>query len=123
MRKPEIDKIQGRLRRHRRVRAKIKGTKEKPRLSVFRSLKDVFVQVIDDEAGQTLIGLSSRGLKPSRENPHKGKLSSAYEAGLAIAQKAKEKNIQVICFDRGGYLYHGRVKAVAEGARAGGLKF
>lgn len=123
MREWARNKIQGRLRRHRRVRAKIRGTAQKPRLSVFRSLKNIFVQIIDDEKGQTLAGLSTKGLKPTKGNPFKGKAALSYEAGLLIAKKALEKGIKEVCFDRGGYLYHGRVKAVAEGARAGGLKF
>lgn len=105
------------------MRAKIFGTAKKPRLSVFRSLKDVFVQLIDDEAGRTLASQASRGLKPGQENHLKGKTALSYEAGLALAKKAAELGVKDVCFDRGGYLYHGRVKAVAEGARAGGLKF
>lgn len=123
MGKAAKNKIQKREKRHRRVRAKVFGTAQKPRLSVFRSLKDVFVQLIDDEAGRTLASQASRGLKPNQENPYKSKTALAYEAGLAVAKKALALGLKEACFDRGGYQYHGRVEAVAEGARAGGLKF
>lgn len=109
--------------RHVRVRAKIFGTASQPRLSVFRSLNHIFLQLIDDEKRKTILGLSSRGLKSSPDNPYKNKAAVSYEAGLSLAKKAVEKGIKNICFDRGGYAYHGRVKAVAEGARAGGLRF
>lgn len=81
------------------------------------------MQIIDDEKGRTLAGLSTKGLKPSKGNPFKGKMALSYEAGLILAKKVLEQGIKQVCFDRGGYLYHGRVKAVAEGARAGGLTF
>lgn len=123
MRRFEKNKVQARQRRHRRVRAKVLGTAERPRLCVFRSLTRVFLQLIDDQKGRTLLGMSSHGLKPSAKNPYKGKSALSYEAGLVLAQKAKEQGIEAICFDRGGYAYHGRVQAAAEGARAGGLKF
>lgn len=123
MRAWKKSKIKALAHRHDRVRAKIKGDAEKPRLSVNRSLREIFVQLIDDEKGKTIVGLSSRGLKIAKDNPLKGKQASAYEAGLALAKAAREKSIENVCFDRGGRLYHGRVKAVAEGARAGGLKF
>lgn len=116
-------KVQARKARHARVRAKIVGTKKKPRLSVFRSLKNIFAQLINDETGKTIVGVNTRGLQPREGNTLKGKEALAFEAGKMIAKAALEKGIKEICFDRGGYLYHGRVKAVAEGARAGGLKF
>lgn len=119
----EKAKIQARKTRHARVRAKVSGTEKKPRLCVFRSLKNVFAQLINDETGQTIVGVSTRGLKPIDGNTLKGKEALAFEAGKLIAKAALGKGIKEICFDRGGYLYHGRVKAVAEGARVGGLKF
>ncbi|HBV57925.1 MAG TPA: 50S ribosomal protein L18 [Candidatus Magasanikbacteria bacterium] len=116
-------KVQARKTRHRRVRAKVIGTEKKPRLCVYRSSKNVFAQLINDDIGKTIIGINTQGLKPTEGNLLKGKESLAFEAGKLIAKTALEKGIKEICFDRGGYLYHGRVKAVAEGARAGGLKF
>lgn len=117
------NKIQARARRHCRVRARIKGTAEKPRLSIYRGLENVMAQLIDDEKSKTILGVNSRALKVSLDNPHKGKMAKAYETGLAVAKAALEKGIKQVCFDRGGYLYHGRVKAAADGARAGGLIF
>lgn len=109
--------------RHLRVRGRLSGTAEKPRLVVFRSLKHIYAQLIDDVAGRTLASATSRGLKISKDNTLKGKTSLAYETGLTLAKAANKKKIKKICFDRGGYKYHGRVKAAAEGARAGGLEF
>jgi large subunit ribosomal protein L18 len=109
---------QARLRRHRRVRGKITGTAERPRLYVFRSNRGIFAQLIDDDSGKTLASASWLGMT------HKGdKTSQASEVGKAIAAKAKAAGIETVVFDRGGYLYHGRVKALAEGAREGGLSF
>ena len=116
-------KLQARKTRHRRVRAKVIGTETKPRLCVYRSSKNVFAQLINDDIGKTIIGINTQGLKPTEGNSLKGKESLAFEACKLIAKVALEKGIKEVCFDRGGYLYHGRVKAVAEGARAGGLKF
>ena len=116
-------KIQARKTRHVRIRAKVRGTEKKPRLSVYRSLKNIFAQLINDETGKTIISVNTRGLKSGEGNAWKGKEALAFEAGKIIARAALAKGIKEICFDRGGYLYHGRVKAVAEGARAGGLKF
>jgi large subunit ribosomal protein L18 len=114
-----------RLRRHRRVRGKISGTAERPRLVVYRSLNNVEGQVVDDVSGVTLVGFSTlspviRGQK-GEEGMTKTELSRA--AGKALAERAREKGISKVVFDRGGYLYHGRVKAFAEGAREGGLEF
>ena len=114
-----------RLRRHRRVRGKVNGTGERPRLVVYRSLNHLEGQVVDDVQGRTLVGLST--LAPSirerkaAEGLTKTDLSRA--AGKALAEKAREMGITSVVFDRGGYLYHGRVKAFAEGAREGGLEF
>ncbi len=104
-------------RRHRRIRAKVIGTKERPRLSVFRSNQHIYVQLIDDSKEQTLASIDDRKIKKGK------KVEKAKEIGLAIAKKALEKKIKKAVFDRGGYKYHGQVKAVAEGAREGGLVF
>lgn len=100
-----------------RVRNKISGTAERPRMSVFRSNKQIYVQIINDEQGRTLVAASSLGLEkmPKKEQANK--------VGALIAQKALDAGITAVVFDRNGYLYHGRVKEVAEGARQGGLKF
>jgi large subunit ribosomal protein L18 len=108
-----------RLKRRRRVRAKVRGTAERPRISVFRSNRGVFAQLIDDDAGRTLAAVNwtesdLRGLKP---------LEQANKAGQLLAERAKAAGIDAAVFDRGGYQYHGRVKALAEGAREGGLTF
>jgi large subunit ribosomal protein L18 len=109
---------EARLRRHRRVRGKINGTAERPRLYVFRSNRGIFAQLIDDDSGKTIASASWLGMKSSGD-----KTSQAAEVGKAIAAKAKAAGIDTAVFDRGGYLYHGRVKALAEGAREGGLSF
>jgi large subunit ribosomal protein L18 len=111
---------QARERRHRRVRGKIAGTADRPRLAVFRSNKGIFAQLIDDETGRTLAGTSWLGLKKSFKG---NKSAQAAEVGKGIAEAAKKAGIETVVFDRGGYLYHGRVKALAEAAREGGLKF
>lgn len=103
-----------------RIRAKISGTKERPRLAVFRSANHIYAQLIDDVAGVTLAAASSldKGFEGSGGNKE-----GARKVGLMIAQRAKEKEIETVVFDRGGFIYHGRVKELAEGAREGGLKF
>lgn len=108
-----------RLRRHIRVRRKVHGTAERPRLSVFRSLKHIYVQVIDDERGHTLAAASTREV----EREGKTKTEEAAEVGRLVAERALAQGITKVVFDRGGYRYHGRVKAVAEAARAAGLQF
>lgn len=110
--------------RHKRLRQKIKGTADRPRLCVFRSPKHISVQLIDDKKGKTLASVSDREV--GRKKPPKGyagKKGKAYIVGQLIAQKAQENKIKEVVFDRGGYKYHGRVKALAEGARKEGLKF
>jgi large subunit ribosomal protein L18 len=102
-----------------RIRKKISGTPECPRLAVFRSNKQIYAQLIDDVAGHTLASTSSRMIKDVKGN----KTEIAKQVGIAIAKIAAEKNITSVSYDRGGYLYHGRVKALADGAREGGLKF
>lgn len=108
-----------RLKRHKRVRATVSGTSERPRLNVFRSLNNIYAQIIDDESGKTLVSAST--LEKGFEG--NGNCEGAHKIGLLIAERAKEKGIEVVVFDRGGYLYHGRVKSLAEGAREGGLAF
>lgn len=103
-----------------RVRGKIRGTAERPRLSVFRSNKEMYAQLVNDDAGVTLAAASTKE-KDFNRNGNKTEQSKA--VGVAIAKKAAEKGIDTIVFDRNGFLYHGRIKAVAEGAREGGLKF
>ena len=109
-----------RLKRHKRVRAKISGTPEMPRLNVFRSEANIYAQVIDDVNGVTLASASS--LDKAIEG-YGGNIAAATAVGKLVAERAKAKGIETVVFDRGGYLYHGRVKALAEGAREGGLKF
>jgi large subunit ribosomal protein L18 len=114
-----LTKPQARARRHRRIRGKISGTAERPRLVVFRSNKGISAQLIDDDSGKTLAGASWVGLKSFSGN----KTEQATEVGKTLAAAAKEAGVEACVFDRGGYLYHGRVKALAEGAREGGLRF
>ena len=114
-----LTKRQARERRHRRVRGKIAGTAARPRLAVFRSNRGIFAQLIDDEAGRTLASASWLGLKSFEGN----KTDQASEVGKALAAAAKQAGIETCVFDRAGYLYHGRVKALANAAREGGLKF
>ena len=109
-----------RLKRHKRVRAKISGTAERPRLCVYRSNSNIYAQIIDDVAGVTLVSASS--LEKGFEG-NGGNAEAAKKVGEAIAKKALAKGLENVVFDRGGYLYHGRVQALAEGAREGGLKF
>ena len=109
-----------RLKRHKRVRAKISGTAECPRLNVFRSLQHIYVQLIDDVAGVTLVSASSTEKDFTN---YGGNKDAAKEVGKLLAERAKEKNITDVVFDRGGYVYTGRVAALAEGAREGGLNF
>jgi large subunit ribosomal protein L18 len=111
---------EARERRHRRVRGKIRGSGERPRLMVFRSNRGIFAQLVDDDAGKTLAGASWLSLPKGFEGD---KTAQAREVGRAIAAAAKDAGIARVVFDRGGYLYHGRVKALADGAREGGLEF
>lgn len=110
-----------RVRIHTRTRLKLRGSQERPRLAVFRSLKHIYAQVIDDREGKTLAAASS-GEKNSSV-PSGGNLSGAKQVGKLIAERAKSKGISKVVFDRGGYLYHGRVKALADAAREAGLEF
>ncbi len=106
-----------RYRRHLRVRKKISGTPERPRLVVYRSLKHIYAQLVDDVAQRTLMTVSSHGVDEGK------KMEKSTEVGKRIAQRAKDAGITRVVFDRAGYKYHGRVKAVADGAREGGLEF
>jgi len=118
VRKPGSNK--DRLKRHARVRAKITGTAQRPRLDVFRSAKHIYAQLIDDVNGATLVSASSMD---KDFDSYGGNKEAAHKVGQAIAKKATDKGITEVVFDRGGYIYHGRVKELAEGAREGGLKF
>ena len=111
------DEIRQRI--HARIRRKLAGTTERPRLSVHRSLNHIYAQVIDDHTGQTLASASTFAMKAKTG----GNVSAAKEIGKTIAEKAKEKGVKKVVFDRGGYLYHGRVKALADAAREAGLEF
>jgi large subunit ribosomal protein L18 len=110
---------EARLRRHRRVRAKVSGTSERPRLVVFRSNRGIFAQLVDDSSARTLASASWTALPGGKGS----KTDQAREVGKTLAAEAKKAGIETCVFDRGGYLYHGRVKALAEGAREGGLTF
>ena len=114
-----------RRRRHFRVRKKVWGTAERPRLVVYRSLRNLEGQVVDDDAGRTLVGVSTLapGLEVPTDSDDPRKVAQARAAGLLMAEKALAAGVETVVFDRGGYRYHGRVKAFAEGAREGGLKF
>ena len=116
----KTDRKMERQRRHMRVRRKISGTAERPRLCVFRSNTNIYVQIIDDVAGNTLVSASTldKEIKTKHSN-----IEAAKELGALIAKKAKAKKIEEVVFDRGGYIYHGVVKELAEAAREGGLKF
>lgn len=112
---------EARIARHSRIRNKISGTKECPRLNVFRSNNNIFAQIIDDEASKTLVSASS--LEKELKIKNGGNVEAAKEVGKLLAEKAKKAKIKKVVFDRGGYLYHGRVKALAEAARENGLEF
>ena len=115
---------EARLRRHSRVREKISGTKDQPRLCVFRSLKHIYAQVVDDAEGKTLVAASTLDAEIVKDsNKKKNKTGQAELVGTLLAKRAVEKKIKQVAFDRGGFKYHGRVKALAEAARKGGLKF
>ena len=116
----KFDSNAQRLKRHKRVRAHISGTAQRPRLDVFRSAKNIYAQVIDDVAGVTLASAASN---EKDFGIYGGNVEAAKKVGALIAERAKAKGIEEVVFDRGGYLYHGRVEALAEAAREGGLKF
>jgi large subunit ribosomal protein L18 len=119
----KVDTRQARDRRHVRVRLKVKGTDSRPRLCVFRSLNHIYAQVIDDSRGHTLVSASTNDPEIRGDTAGKSKTGKAELAGTLLARRAVDKGISQVAFDRGGYKYHGRVKALAEAARQGGLKF
>ena len=112
-----------RLRKHKRIRAKISGTAQRPRLCVFRSLSNIYAQIIDDENQNTLVSASSLDSAVKDTVTFGGNKEAAVEVGKLLAQRAVEKGIETVVFDRGGYIYHGRVSSLAEAAREAGLKF
>ncbi len=113
----------GRIRRHRRVRKKIFGNASRPRLCVFRSAKHIYAQIVDDDAGETRVAASSLSKDFDRASLRGGNVDGAKTVGQELAKRALAAGISTVVFDRGGYLYHGRVKALADGAREGGLSF
>jgi large subunit ribosomal protein L18 len=117
------DKNKARLKRHLRVRKKIKGTAERPRLNIFRSSKHMYAQLIDDVKGVTLAAASTQDKELRSEIGNGGNVEAARKVGALIAERAKQKGIVKVVFDRGGYLYHGRVQALADAAREAGLEF
>ncbi len=119
----EKSRLISRRKRHRRVRVKISGTSERPRLNVFRSSKHIYAQVIDDRAGNTLVAASSLDPQLRSDLTRGSNREAARKVGKLLAQRAVEKGIKDVVFDRGGYLYHGRVRELAEGAREAGLNF
>lgn len=117
----KVSKNEKRKKRHLRLRNKVQGTPERPRLNVFRSSKHIYAQIIDDLAGKTLASASTQDKEIKVESA--GNKEAAKEVGKLVAKRAMEKGVEEVVFDRGGYIYHGRVKELAEGAREGGLKF
>jgi large subunit ribosomal protein L18 len=120
VRKPKTAE-EHRRRRHLRVRRKVRGTAERPRLVVYRSLKHIYAQLVDDDRGAVLLGLADNSAQVPAGTG--GKVGRGFAVGMVLAGRAKERGITRVVFDRAGYAYHGRVKAVAEGARKGGLEF
>jgi large subunit ribosomal protein L18 len=112
-----------RLRRHHRLRMQVRGTTERPRLTVFRSLNHIYAQIVDDASGKTLVAVDSRSPDFQQRQKSGGNVAAAKVVGELLAQRATARGVTAVVFDRGGYQYHGRVKALAEAARAGGLKF
>jgi len=109
--------------RHQRLRQRLRGSAERPRLAVFRSLNHIYAQLLDDDTGRTMAAADSRSAEFRSQHRSGGNVAAAKAVGELLAQRAKERGVQSIVFDRGGYKYHGRVKALAEAARAGGLVF
>ena len=117
------DRLKGRKTRHRRIRKKISGTSLRPRLAVFRSARHIYAQAIDDSAGSTLAASSTLTIQKSLKKTYTGNKEAAKAVGADVAKKLIEKSISTVVFDRGGFIYHGRVQALADGAREVGLKF
>ena len=118
-----LDRARERSRIHRRIRRKILGNSQRPRLCVYRSLNHIYAQVVDDLVGKTLVCASTLDKDIRSDTPKAGNVAAAKAVGKKVAERAIAKGIESVVFDRGGYLYHGRVKALAEAAREGGLKF
>ncbi len=118
-----LKKNEGRIKRHRRLRLKLRGTKDCPRLCVFRSLKNIFVQIVNDDEGKTLLAVSSLSPEVKKTIKYGGNIEAAKTVGQLLAKKAQAGKIKKLVFDRAGYAYHGRVKAMAEEAKRGGLEF
>jgi large subunit ribosomal protein L18 len=118
---PAVKRNETRQRIHVRIRRKVRGTAERPRMNVYRSLNHLYVQLIDDANGNTVVSASTSGKNSSTKTG--GNLAAARELGKAVAQRAQEKGVKKVVFDRGGYLYHGRIKALADSAREAGLEF
>ncbi len=116
-------KTGARERRHKRVRARVIGTSQRPRLNIFRSLDNIYAQVIDDTVGKTLVSASTVDRELAKQVADKNKVEAAKVVGKVLAERAKKAGVTTVVFDRGGYQYHGRVAALAEGAREGGLEF
>ena len=117
------DRLKGRKARHRRIRKKISGTSSRPRLAVFRSARHIYAQAIDDSAGSTLAASSTLTIQKSLQKTYTGNKEAAKAVGADVAKKLIEKSISTVVFDRGGFVYHGRVQALADGAREAGLNF
>jgi len=120
---PKVDSNEVRLRIHERIRKRLEGSAARPRLAVFRSNKHIYAQVIDDAKGATLTAASTLDADAKKDLKQGGNIAAAKAVGKLVAQRAKAQGIETVLFDRGGYLYHGRVKALAEAAREAGLKF
>lgn len=119
----KVRKNERRKKRHLRMRNKVQGTPDRPRLNVYKSAKHMYAQIIDDMAGKTIISASTLDKELQKNLESTGNKEAAREVGKKVAELAKEKGIETVVFDRGGYIYHGRVKELAEGAREAGLKF
>jgi len=120
---PKVSSNEVRIRIHERIRKRLSGSPVRPRLAVFRSTKHIYAQIIDDSKGTTLIAASTLDADARKDLKHGGNIAAAKAVGKLVAERAKQKGIDAVLFDRGGYLYHGRVKALAEAAREAGLKF
>ncbi len=118
-----LSKDQTRQRRHQRIRKRLQGTGDKPRLSVYKSLNNIYAQLVDDVAGKTILSASTLEKDIRSTVKHGGNLDAAKKVGASLAQKALDKKITIVVFDRGGYRYHGCIKALADAAREQGLKF
>lgn len=119
----KVRKNEKRKKRHLRLRNKVQGTPQRPRLNVYRSLNNIYAQIIDDNAGVTLVSASTLDKEVASQIENAGKKESARIVGKIVAERAKNKEIKSVVFDRGGYIYHGRIKELAEGAREAGLEF